>query len=124
MKNKLSRRFTRAKDIYQKEGLVYLIIQVIYFLFSRYRFFEPYRFYFQCGDYYLYERTLEEKNEADFMPRVQDFTYKIVTSNEQADELVADGFNLQENITKARHRLDKGATAFCIFVGGKLANIA
>ena len=124
MTNKLSMRFNRAKDMYQKAGSLYLIIQVINFLIFRYRVFNKYRVYFQCGDYYLYEFTIEEENEVDFMPRVQDLTYKIVTSNEQADELVADGLDFPGGITKTRHRLDKGAVARCVFVGGDLAHIA
>ena len=110
-------RFRRAKEIFQKEGIISLILRLIRFLFSQCRVYSR-------REYYLYERTLKELNEADFMPSIQDFTFKIVVSKEQADELDANGFELPENITKARHRLDKGAVAFCIFVDGKLAHIA
>ena len=79
MTNKLSALFTRAKDIYQKEGLITLVMQVILFLFRQYRVRLQYR------KYYLYDHTIKERNEADFMPRIKDFTFKIITSNEQAD---------------------------------------
>ncbi len=123
MTTKLSTRFNGAKNIYQKEGLVTLIIRVIRFLLLRSRVFYRYGVYLQCASCYLYERTLEEINKADFMPGVQDVTYKIVTSSEQANELVADGLDFPEGITKVRHWLDKGAIAFCVFVGGDFAHI-
>ena len=92
-------------------------MQIIRFLFSQYRVF------FQYSHYYLYEHTLEELNEADFLPSIQNYVFKIVNSVEQADKLVTDGFEFPEDITKARYRLTRGAIAFCIFVDSKLAHI-
>ena len=63
-------------------------------------------------------------NEANFMPKIKNFTFKIVASKEQADELVGDGLEFPEDITKASYRLGKGAIAFCIFIDSKLAHIA
>ncbi len=110
MKNTLSFLFIRAKDILRKEGL-------IAFLRRGFAFLVQYR------TFYLYERTIKERNEVDFMPRIQDFTFKIVSTNQQADELAANGFDLPLDITNARYRLEKGAIAFCIFVEGELAHI-
>jgi len=117
MINILNTRINRANYIYQTRGFSHLIMQIIRFLFSQYRVF------FQYSHYYLYEHTLEELNEADFLPSIQNYVFKIVNSVEQADKLVTDGFEFPEDITKARYRLTRGAIAFCIFVDSKLAHI-
>ena len=58
------------------------------------------------------------------MPKIQDFTLKIVFTNQQADELaVAMGVDFRSYSVNARRRLDKGAIAFCIFVENEIANI-
>jgi len=113
MIGRLSAVLTRVKNILQTEGLAPLLR----------RGFEFY--IFQYGNYYLYEHTLEERNEADFMPRIQDFTFKIIHTNEEADELAAaTGSDFRRRFVNARHSLDKGAVAFCIFIKGEIAHIA
>jgi len=62
-------------------------------------------------------------NEADFMPRIQDFNFKIISTNQQADELTAEGFEPLSQDGIHRNRLDKGAIAFAIFIARELANI-
>lgn len=57
------------------------------------------------------------------MPKVQNFTIRVISSNQQADELAADGIEFRSNIRHARLSLDKGAIAFCFFVDGELAHI-
>jgi len=76
--------------------------------------------------YYLTveEIKLKEENEARYMPKMQDFTFKIVSSNQEADELAAHGLEFRSRPLKYRERLDKGAIAFCIFVGRELAHIS
>ena len=81
--------------------------------------------FFQYGTYYLYESKLKEMDNADFMPGVNDFTFKIVTSNREADQLVANGFEFQSSggIYSYRERLNKGTIAFCLFIGRELAHV-
>lgn len=81
--------------------------------------------FFQYKTYYLYENKLKEMDNADFTPRVNDFTFKIVTTNWEAEQLVANGFEFQSSggIYTYRERLDKGAIAFCIFIGRELAHV-
>lgn len=68
---------------------------------------------------------MKERNEADFMPKIQDFTLKIVFTNQQADDLaVAMGVDFRSYSNNAKRRLDKGAIAFCIFVENEIANIS
>jgi len=73
--------------------------------------------------YYLYEHTLKERNEADFVPRIQNLAFEIVATNQQADELSAIGLDFCSHFINAKRGLDKGAVAFCFFVGQELAHI-
>jgi hypothetical protein len=109
----LSALFTRAKVIYQTEGLLSVLSRGLRFLVHRY------------DTYYIYKHTMKERNEADFMPKIQDFTLKIVFTNQQADDLaVAMGVDFRSYSNNAKRRLDKGAIAFCIFVENEIANIS
>ena len=107
-------RFIRAKDIYQKEGLTTLFKMTVAFLLSSLRF--------GYGFYYVTEHVLEKRNEPDFTPKIKDFTFKIVETTQQLDELARDGFDLSLlDITEARYRLEKGAIVILIFVERELA---
>jgi len=56
------------------------------------------------------------------MPKIKDFTFKIVETTQQLDELSNEGFDLSLlDINEARHRLEKGAIAFWVFVERELA---
>jgi len=66
---------------------------------------------------------VEERNEAAFLPKVQDFTLKIVATNQQAGELAAQGINLSSLVINTRQRLSKGAIAFCVLIDGELAYV-
>lgn len=109
----------RAKHIFRTEGLIPLLRRG--FAFVAYCFFEDY------GTWYLYEidtsEALKGKIEADFMPKVQNFTFRIVSTNQEADELAADGLEFRADDGIYRGMLDKGAIAFCVFVEQKLVHI-
>ncbi len=100
--------FGRAKRVFHTQGLMPLLRQGLAFLAG---------LFFQYETYYLYEHELQEVNDADFMPRINDFTFKIVTTSQEADELVANGFEFRSSDGIHRERLEKGATAFRVFVG-------
>ncbi len=105
----------RARDILQTEGLKPLLTRGFDFAS---------RLLLGYGDCYLYEYTLKERNEADFLPEIQDFTFKIISSNEEADKLAeAIGSDFRRRFVTARNKLDKGVIAFCIFVKGEIAHI-
>ena len=70
----LSALFTRVKVIFQTEGLVPLLSRGLKYLVPPYNF----RYY----TYYLYKHTMKKRNEADFMPKIKDFTLKIVFTNQ------------------------------------------
>jgi len=117
----LPKLFIRAKLILQTEGFVPLIRRGFPFVVER---------FFRCRTYYLSEHTVEDirkLNEADFMPRIDDFTIRIISTNQEVDELEAEGFEFLEfrsPVASTRQRLDKGAIAFCIFVERELVSIA
>jgi len=109
--------FAGARSIYKHEGLIPLLRKGFTFLANH---------LFWHRTYDIYERTIENienLNEADFLPKIDGFTSKIISTNEEANKLEADGFDFSLWPLGYRDALDKGAVAFCIFVGRELANI-
>ncbi len=111
--------FNRAKKIFKDEGL--------YTLFSRtLRYIEKIgKRLFIFEHYYILEHTPRALNEADYIPRIQNITFKMIFSNHQADEIARQGFeDLRDRpiMVDARQCLDKGAVAFCFYAGSELAH--
>jgi len=120
MINRLTFLLTRGNHILQTEGLISLVRRGFPFLMR----YVVVRFvlYRTC---YLYEYATEnvcKLNEADFMPKVNSFTLKIVSTNEEADELEKEGLEFRSHTVNARERLDNGAVAFCVFILNELAS--
>ncbi len=115
MVNRVVSVVSKIKQVLKTEGLIPLLRRGFPFLL---------RYFLQYGTHYLYHHTLKERNEADFMPRIQDFTIKVVSTNKQADQISASGFeDFRQQFINARRGLDKGAIAFCFYVGSELAHI-
>ena len=72
--------------------------------------------------YYLYECRLAKWPEGDFLPQIQDFTFKTITTEDQLDRLIAEGFDLSLDSPWTRRGIQKGAVAFFLFVGRELAS--
>jgi len=107
----------RANQILQIEGLVPLVRRGFSFVAGR---------IFRYETYYLYEyatENVQKLNEADYMPRIDDFTLKVVSSNQESDRLETEGLEFRSQVANARKRLEKGAVAFCIFAGSELISI-
>jgi hypothetical protein len=114
---RIADEFEKARQVYRTEGLVSLLRRGLRFLVYC---------VFEYRSYWLYaERPgdIQELNESDFMPKIADFTPKVVSSNAEADELEAKGFEFRSQIPHAREILDSGAVGLCIFVGRELANM-
>ena len=114
--HRISWLLRRANIILKDEGLLPLVRRVFPFVV---------RHFLQYENYYLYELATENVrkfSEADFMPKIDSFTLKIVSTNEEADELEKEGLEFRSQIISARQNLDKGAMAFCLFVGQELAH--
>ena len=115
--DELATLVNKAKQIYHNEGLLSLLRRGFRFLV--YCVFE-----YRC--YWLYDEPTPKGpslNEVDFIPKIDDFTFKIVTSNQEADDLEAQGFEFRSQVPYATEKLDKDAVAFLIFVGNELAHI-
>ena len=113
MISRLSTLFVRAKDVLQREGLEALLRRTLYFLL------DP---VFQYRTYYFYEYTLRDQNEADFIPRLNNLTYRIITTSREAGELADNESQFSPYVKRFKERLDKGAIAFYFFVDRELAH--
>jgi len=103
--------FNRARDILRTEGVVPMLRKGLG------------RYIYRNATFYVYEHTIKERNEADFLPKVQNFTIKIVHNNQQADELESEGYCFRSHFIGARNGLERGAIAFCIFIDREFAHI-
>lgn len=105
----------RARYILRNEGSISLLRRTFLYLSS---------LIFRYKEYYVRQHFVGELNEADFLPKVKDFTFKLITSNEMANDWAKQtGFDFRNQIHYARQRLDVGAVAFCIFIQNRLASI-
>ena len=115
---RLTSLFSRAKQIYRSEGLASLLRRAFAFAAGH---------LVQYRTCYLFEfptENIQLLTESDLMPKIDDFTLKIVSIRQEADALEAEGLEFRSYVANADERLDKGAIAFCIFVGQELANIS
>ena len=114
--------FARAGHKLKTEGAAALLKTAAAFFDGRLKRLS--RSLFGYSVVYLYEHTMKARSEADFLPSMQDYLYKIVSNNQQADELAQNGFQDFRRIWQAARRgLDTGGIAFCVFSGRELAHI-
>ncbi len=106
--------YTRTKTILREEGLATTLKRGITVLR---------RYLIRYDQVYLYKHSLVERDETDFLPRIENFSVEIVSSNSQAAELAAKGIDIRQLSTHAEKSLDKGGIAFCILVDNELAHI-
>ena len=107
----------RAGHILKTEGLASLLRRGFRFLVGS---------FFCYRTFYLYETTpknLLTVNGTDLKPKIDNFTLKIVSTNQEADRLEAEGFEFSLRRYDSKQRLNKGGIAFCFFVGRELAHI-
>lgn len=111
---------TRVKDILRTEGLLSLATRVAVYLKSSLS-----HSIFLHRTYYLYEQTLGDFNEEDFIPRIQNITCEFVSTNQQASKLAANGFeDIRSRLLNTKRFLDGGAIACCIYHGRELVHIS
>ena len=115
MIERASEWFRRAVDVWRTDGFASMVT----------RGTETARSWlFQWQTFYFYEHSIEERNPADFKPRIENTTVRIVRTIEDAEELaVATGYDLLHRFVGTRRRLHNSAIAFCIFVDGEIAHI-
>jgi hypothetical protein len=110
--------YSGIRGILKHEGVKSLILRGFVFLLNRSIMFEDY--YVVVVDY----KDVDKENEADFLPRTDNYFGKAISTNQEADELVANGFELGAYELNLRTSLDKGAVAICVFVGKEFAHIS
>jgi len=113
----MAEHHAKARQVYQSEGGVALLRRVFRFLVYC---------VFEYRTYYLYAEGIDDlrlPSESDVLPKVDDFTLKVVATNREADELDDGGLQLRSYVPHSTRRLDTGAIAFCFFVGRELAHV-
>ena len=109
--HRLTVPFGRAKRIFQSEGLLPLLRIGFAFLVGC---------IFRYKTYYLTERSIQSQkmNPNNFLPQIPNLNCRFVTTNQQADQLLANGFvDFRQYCINGRKRLDNEAIAFRIFAG-------
>ena len=106
---------TRIQQIYKNEGFLSLVKRAFKFLLSL-----P----FEYKKFHLYITVLgkEKEEEADWLPRIKNFTYKDIEGSQQLKELLNQGFDLSLlDFPHALQRLENGAVVSLFFVDKELA---
>jgi hypothetical protein len=103
-----------AAHILKEEGPVVLTSRALSWLL---------RHAFQYRHYYVAIVTKSEEDEADFAPRIKDFSVKVVATPAEIDNLQTEGFSLGAHEASVRRFVDCGAHVWCVFVGTELAHI-
>jgi hypothetical protein len=94
--------YSGIKGIIKHEGIKSLISRGFKFLLKLFIMFEDY--YVVVVDY----KNVDKENEADFLPKTDNYCWKAISTNKEADELVANGFELGAYELNLRASLDKG----------------
>jgi RimJ/RimL family protein N-acetyltransferase len=120
--NRLKSLFTRALRKLKTKGVAALLRSAVAFAYGQFNLLSRYCFGYYVV--YLYEHTMKARSEAEFLPAMQDYVLKIVSNNQQADELGQNGFqDFRQSWQTAKRGLETGGTAFCIFSGRELVHI-
>jgi hypothetical protein len=76
------------------------------------------------NEFYLRDTDLANVSTFTPKPRIEDFTFKVLTTADELDELIDDGYDLVINFSKIKRGLKKGMVAFVILVDRELAFLA
>lgn len=112
---RVSLLFIRAKYVIENEGFIALIKKALSFI--------GYQLFFYRR-YYLYETMLNETDKSTPVPEAEDFSLRVITTNQQVGELTDEGFEFKHWYPIYTVRLDKGAVAFCGFIGKELVHVS
>jgi hypothetical protein len=109
--------YSGIKGVLKHEGVKSLISRGLVFLLHR---------TFWTEAYFVISTDLEkyaEENREDFLPKKDNYFSRIISTNQEADELVARGYELGAYELNFRASLDRDITVFCIFIEKELAHI-
>ena len=105
------------RAVVKYEGIFRLISRGWNFLFSR---------LFVFDNYYIVSLDLgsiKNEIEADFLPDTENVDWKMITSNQEADELEKVGYHFGAYGLNLRASLDSDVNVFSVFVDKELAHI-
>jgi hypothetical protein len=72
----------------------------------------------------LIEHPVHTQPEHKFLPRIDNYSYRIITSIDEANELLRDGYDIFSlPFSETLDRLKHGAIAFCVLVGKDVAHV-
>ena len=104
--------YQRAKYILRNEGWRAFVRQGFSFVGN---------LFFSHGNYYIYEKNLSSTDEEiKFKPKI-DCTPRVISKPDEFDQLIAQGYDFRA--MNFRRKLEKGALAFCFFVGKELVHV-
>jgi len=112
--NRLILLINRTKEIYCLDGLLPVIRKVLAYLRDNSLYY---------ATYYLYEHHIVEMDEADFLPKIDHFSFRILQNIEAFNELRQQRIDLKPHTANIRQWLDSGAVVFCIFKQTELINV-
>ena len=101
----------RVGAVLQEEGLFALLLVAFR------------RCIFDCRRFYLYKHRHVVRDAAMFLPTLDGFDDYFVVSNDTADRLAEERQDFRDIVPGARHALDRGAVAFCVYDGDELAHV-
>lgn len=117
-RNELSMLMRRSVALLRSDGMAELLRHGLAFLG-----FLVGRLFF-ARTVYLYKHEIQLRERARFLPRLDSWELRIIHSNAEADQVAAEGLQDLRDVFVFSHRsLDKGAIAFCVYVGGELAHV-
>jgi hypothetical protein len=106
------RRLARARQVVESEGLRALCQTVVR------------RYVADCRRFYLYEHHHRHWPEGAFLPHIEQFEERFISSNEVADEVASEFQDLRQVVENGRRGLESGAVAFCVYAGRDVAHVA
>jgi hypothetical protein len=113
--NKLGVIVKRSIDILKTEGLKNLLSHSLDYLATK---------LFKREYFYVYQHTIKVREGSQYMPKLNDFDFRIVSSNAEADILAKEmGDDFRSRIIRASERLNKGAVAFVVYIQREFAYI-
>ena len=114
----LKNAFVRAGEVLHTEGPLSLSRRTVAFAALQGRWL------YRRRDCYLYLHHLVERDRAQYLPRLDSYELRVLETDVQAEQLVAEGFeDFRLRFLRSAGDLSLGAVAFCVFVDKKLAHI-
>ena len=114
----LRNALARSRTIIRQEGLLSLARHAVAFAG------ELNKRVFRRRDVFLYRHSLKERDSGAFRPRLQEFELHILENDARADELASAGYeDFRQLFLFSTRNLSRGAVAFCVYVGKRLAHI-